>query len=251
MADGTAGVLQLRVTPIPIHLALAGIVFADGPRPPRAMIEWAKADGVRGIVLDGTTLRARDLDRSARRDVAATLRRLDLRFGGIELWIPPAHFAEAAHVDRACAALAGACGLAAEVAGLLGEPTPGVWTEWPEKPHADAAALAAQPTAATIVDARVSGTPHGMTAAGVDPAACLLAGVDPVARTMSLAGRLGGARLGDAGSAGRCPVGAGRLNLDEYRVALAAAGARTVVLDLRGLRDAEAGRRVAVERWSG
>jgi sugar phosphate isomerase/epimerase len=213
------------------------------------MIEWAKADGVRGVVLDATTLRARDLDRSARRDLAATLRRLDLRFGGIDLWIPPSHFADAAHVDRACAALAGACGLAAEIAALLDEPTPCVWTEWPEKPHADAAVLAAQPAAATIVDVRPSGAPHGACHAGVDPAACLLAGVDPVARTMSLAGRLGGARLSDAGSAGRCPVGTGRLNLAEYRVTLAAAGAAAVVLDLRGVRDAEGGRKSAIERW--
>jgi sugar phosphate isomerase/epimerase len=233
-----------------MHLALAGLVFADGrARSPRALIEWAKAEGIRGVVLDGTTLRARDLDRSARRDLAATLRRLDLTLGGIDLWIPPTHFADPAHVDRACAAVRGACGLAVEVAGLLGQATPGVWTEWPESPHPDSFALASQPAGAVILDARVSGAPHGACAMGVDPAACLLAGADPIARTMSLAGRLGGARLGDAGSAGRCPLGTGRLRVQEYRIALAASGAQGLVLDLRGLQDADDGRTRGMECW--
>jgi hypothetical protein len=66
---------------------------------------------------------------------------------------------------------------------------------------------------------------------------------------MSLAGKRGGARLSDAGSAGRCLLSAGRLKLEEYRIALTAAEARGVVLDLRGLRDADHAKTRGVECW--
>ncbi|MFT3684963.1 MAG: hypothetical protein QM783_08570 [Phycisphaerales bacterium] len=70
--------------------------------------------------LDGTVagMRARELDRSARRDVAATLKREGAAFSGIDLWVPERHFVEAAHVDRAVRAVSEACGLAGEVARL-------------------------------------------------------------------------------------------------------------------------------------
>lgn len=113
---------------VPRALNLAGISFADPSSAQatnaRARIEWAASLGVRAMQLDATSpgLRPRELDRSARRDVASLLRRLEVGFAGLDLSIPPAHFAEAAHVDRAVKATCEALTLAADLAALI--PTP-------------------------------------------------------------------------------------------------------------------------------
>ena len=77
----------------PLSLSLAGLTPREGvAMEPRAAIEWAAGLGYRAVQLDGAAagVRARDLDRSGRRDLAALLRRLQLGFSGLDLWIPPA-----------------------------------------------------------------------------------------------------------------------------------------------------------------
>lgn len=74
--------------------------------------------GFRAVQLSATQVgtRARDLDGSGRRGLASHLRRLELSCAGFDLWIPSAHFVDAAFVDRAvdavsqCALLAAALG---------------------------------------------------------------------------------------------------------------------------------------------
>lgn len=90
---------------------------------PRAAVAWAAGLGVRGVQLDAAApgVRARDLDRSARRDLAALLRRSGLEFTGLDLWLPGEHLKDTAHVDRAVAAITGAIALAGELAPLAGE----------------------------------------------------------------------------------------------------------------------------------
>src|SRR5690606_13026801 len=89
----------------PAALSIAGV--RDDPAlkgaGPRAPIEAAAKAGFRAVALDASAagLRPRDLDRSARRDLAALLRRLELAFAGLDLWIPPEHFASPEHADRA------------------------------------------------------------------------------------------------------------------------------------------------------
>ncbi len=239
---------------LPVHLSIAGTRFAGGVTPePRALIEWAKADGIRGVVLDGTlaTMRARELDRSARRDLAALLRRLGLTLGGIDLWIPPRHFAEGAFVDRATAAVLGTTELAGELSDLLGQSrgSTTVSLELPGELHQDTVRMLKADLQARVVDHRVGAVPGGPTGVGVDPAAVLMAGSDPADVMMRLAGREPSGRLSDAGSVGRCAVGAGRLDVRGYAMASAAAGAGRVILDLRGLEDANAARESALRAW--
>lgn len=112
--------------PNPLAISLAGLRRDDPEAPwaagPRAAIVWAGSLGLRAVQLDGAApgMRARELDRSARRDIGALLRRAELQFTGLDLWLPGEHLLEAAHVDRAVAAIAGAIGLAAELAPLAG-----------------------------------------------------------------------------------------------------------------------------------
>ncbi|MEM7756072.1 MAG: hypothetical protein AAF297_10600, partial [Planctomycetota bacterium] len=69
----------------------------------KAAIGAVSAMGARAIQLDATRagLRPRDLERSARRDLAATMRREELAFSGVDLWIPPHHFVDPDRADRA------------------------------------------------------------------------------------------------------------------------------------------------------
>lgn len=238
---------------LPLHVSIAGLRFADAvPRTPQSLIEWCRADGVRGVVLDGTipSLRARELDRSARRDLAAILRRLGLSLGGVDLWIPPEHFAQSVYVDRATAALLGACELAAELADLLGQPrgSAAVSIELPKEPHPDAARALAADAGSLLVDHAV-GAVSGRRA-GVDAAGVLMTGGDPAAALLKLAGKEPLCRLSDAGSVGRCAAGSGRLRISEYAMAAAAAGADRVTIDLRGLDDAETARIAAIAAWA-
>jgi hypothetical protein len=114
---------------VPRALNLAGISFSDPLSPaatqPRARVEWAAAQGVRAVQLDATVagMRPRELDRSARRDIASLLRRLELGFAGLDLSIPASHFADPATLDRAVKATQEAITLAADIATLCPSPS--------------------------------------------------------------------------------------------------------------------------------
>ncbi len=211
---------------------------------PRRRLAWAASVGARAVQLDATMpgLRPRELDRSARRDLAATLRREGLAFSGVDAWIPPAHLADAAHADRAVAALVQAAAFAGELA-MLTNSTPtsrvasirlpnkpcdgvieallrscessGVWFachEWP------------------LVDARLG--------AGIDPAALIAAGADPAREVARLATPILAARLTDLGASGRVVPGEGHLDLLAYVVALATSGFQGyAIVDAAGLPD--------------
>src|SRR5690606_35381914 len=87
------------------------------PGEPRRSIDRLHELGFRFIQLSATHpgLRPRELDQSARRDLLATLRRRERSPAGVDLWIPPEHFADAAQVDRAVAAAIAAIELAADL----------------------------------------------------------------------------------------------------------------------------------------
>lgn len=96
----------------------------------RALIEWAgRESGYRSVQLDAKVadMRPRDLERSARREIASLLRRAQVMLSGIDLWIPPEHFAEGAKVERAVEAVVDAIGFAGELGGLGA----GGGAEWP------------------------------------------------------------------------------------------------------------------------
>ena len=75
------------------HLPLAPTLAPLGEQPRAALARLSKL-GFRHVQLDATQpgLRPRELDRSARRHLAATLRRPEDSPIGVDLWVPASHF---------------------------------------------------------------------------------------------------------------------------------------------------------------
>lgn len=253
------------VEPPILAVSLAGLQTHASPA---GAIRWSASLGFRAAALNAAApgVRPRELSRSGRRDLASLLRRLDLRLAGLDLWIPPEHYLDSARSDRAIAAAEGAVNLAGELARLLGGPfnRPLVSLTLPTESGAEAVreSLAERCAEAEAIVADHAISSGGMSAGeppaplnhpigiGLDPAAYLLAGRDPAGEASRLGDRLYSARLSDAASAERTPVGRGRLDRTRYLAALSAAGySAPVILDLRGLRDLERSARDAIAEW--
>lgn len=231
-----------------LHRERLSFALASLPAPgAREAMAWAAGAGFRAVQIDVAApgLRPRELERSARRDLAALLRRLELACSGLDLWVPPAHFGDPARVERACEAVEQACAMADELA-RLSDCARVVAVMLPAAPLAgvrerlDAAALrhgaaladhAHPPTAAPGLESlRV----------GVDPAAVLAGGGDPLTAVAGAGARLAAARLSDLTGAGRvCPgLPGGRLDASAYLAALdMSPQVRHVTLDLRQVPD--------------
>ncbi len=221
----------------------------------REAVAFAASLGYRAVQLDAThpEARPRSLDRSARRDLAALLKRGELVLTGLDLWLPPEHLADGVHVERASDAVIGAIGLVREIAGLL--PTqPVVSLTFPDSP--DPHAMEAINAAAERDGVRLAN--HAWPAAeagdvGLDPALAIMAGASPAKAVTTLGARLASVRLSDAGVAGRIPLGGqnGRLEASAFAAALAiSAPNAAVVADARQLADPRAGARAALEAWA-
>jgi sugar phosphate isomerase/epimerase len=231
---------------------------------PASALAWLSASGIRGAQLSAAQpgTRPRELGESARRDLRATLVRLELVASGIDAWIPPAHFTDPANLERAIDAVAGAC----ELAGELGRVPVCVMLPGPGDDDASSArrreAIAAIGAAAdrhgvTVADAGPSTDlafpPFGRC---IDPAAVLAAGGDPAAEASRLGARLAAARIVDLTRAGmRAPIevaGESRLDAFAYRIALEVAGFRGVpVIDARQWTEPRAGILASVRAWGG
>ncbi len=249
-------------TGISTHVSLAGVGRTPrGAEGTRALIDWAAQSGVRGVRLDATKpdVRPRELDRSARRDLAASIRRSGLAFGGVDLLIPAEHFTDPRHAERAADATARALELAADLAGLTDEPAARTIAvvlpaDAPDRLIADLNDAAAG-VGATLADCAHPGRSdgsHAQVRPGIDPPAVILAAESPAKHAARLGSGLAHARLADISGDGRCPVGAsgGRLDVTAYAASLSVAGVRAVAVDLRGLHDPDAGLRAAIHAWS-
>ncbi len=218
------------------------------PLAPRRALERLAALGLRHVQLSATQggLRPRDLDRSARRDLAAILRRHELAVSGIDAWIPAAHFLDAARVDRAVALVVGTIGLAED----LGR-CPVSLTLPAASGIAGAILGPAAQRGVHVADHAV--TPSPDAAVGIDPVACLAADVDPAAVATAAGPRLASARLADLLTSGmRGPIGSveARLDVLAYRVALSVADYdRAVVVDVRQWVDPWGGLTQTREAW--
>lgn len=221
----------------------------------RESIALASAVGYRAVQLDAThpDVRPRSLDRSARRDLAALLRRYELELTGLDLWLPPEHLAEGVHLERAADAVVGAIGLVRELSGLL--PTRAVvCLTLPESPDADALATieaAAEREGVAIANHAWPAASTGKL--GLDPALAIMAGVSAAKMATTLGSRLASARLSDAGVVGRVPVDSpsGRLDVAAYAAALAISAAHApVVADCRQLADARSAAEQALKAWN-
>lgn len=257
----------------PLSLALAGLrLREDGPDVSaadlREAVALAQQVGCRAITWNAAApgLRARDLDRSGRREAAALLKRAGLETGGMDLWIPPEHFGDAAHADRARAAAVGAMELAADLSAAAGvRSRPVLSVMLPARVEGSMAEgviddllRAADKHGVRIADhqwpARASGDAASPLGIGLDPAAVMGAGEDSVRAAARHGAALASARLSDLSAAGRCvPGGAGgRLDVRAYADTLGALGYRGwVVLDVRGLAHAARAAGQAAAAWSG
>ena len=256
----------------PLALALCGLesLYPANDQGLLAAAPWVRSIGFRALQLNGAAvgLRARDLTRTARKDVAAVLKRTGLELSGIDLWIPPEHFADPAHADRAAAAVVAAIELAADLRRFVMQDHPvsvDVILGRPGSPPPDRELLSAIETQADRCNVRIADHALPRTQAaggatisplgiGLDPAAVLLTGGDPIKEATTLGSRLAAARLSDARAGVRVSITddgrGGGLDLQHYAVALHSSGfAGHVVADVRALADPGAGARAAAETW--
>jgi len=240
-----------------ISISAAGYL-ASSPSP-KAAIEEIHALGVRGIALDAAApdFRPRELTRSARRDLAASLRRRELEFTGLDLWIPPEHFSEATNAHRAIDAVNQAAEMSSELAGLVGgrsKPVVSVVLPMEMNPtERDAIGANAQRVGAIIADHQPEPCEHvAGIGIGIDPTMVLMTGKS-AGKAVTHAGKdLASVRLSDLSAMGRCVVGAqgGKLDVRGYAGALIVAGQEWIVLDVREMPEPRVAADRARQAWS-
>ncbi len=242
---------------MPEGLPLAATIAPLG-LPPREGLAAARSLGVRAVQVSATQpgLRPRDLDQAARRDLLAALRRMELLLAGLDLWIPAAHFASPAEVDRAVDAATAAIELAADLGRVPVSVSLPPRGEGPAEAAVQTLAQHAERFGVEIADHAAATALRAGVGVGIDPAIVLAAGDDPamaVASVGGAGGRLVTARLVDfTTGAMRAPLGEpdGRLDVVSYRAALDVAGyARPVVIDARQWRDARGGIARTMQLW--
>ena len=206
----------------------------------RQVCQRLHEDGWRAVQLSAGMpgVRPQDLGESARRDVAATLRRLELHPAGLDLWIPREHYLQSDTIDRVIGAITAACGLARDLGIEV------LSLQLPEKEALGASVMetilsASSSAGVMLADHQLDQIPPELTAAGVDPAACLAMNEDPVEIAIRMGASLVSPRLSDLLATGmRGPIGipGARLDVAAYRAAVSTiAGGRSVVLDARQL----------------
>ena len=205
----------------------------------RGICDRLRREGWRAIQLSAAMpgMRPRDLGASARRDLAATLRRTELIPAGMDLWIPLEHFLNPSTVDRVVAAFDSSCELASDI-GITTLSVVLPASDQVEDEIREAIESASLRHGVVIANHRMPFEDASeMETAGIDPAACLAVERDPVDVVLQLAGRLVAPRLSDLTTTGLRGVPGdvgGRLDVRAYRAAVATvAPTRHVALDLR------------------
>lgn len=257
--------------PPALSLALAGLQPAGtAPADLREIIPRARATGFAAIHLNTAArgIRPRDLDRSARRDLAAIIRREGLDLSGSDLWIPPEHFTDPGHSDRAVTATLGSIELVAELASLvrgIGSTAPRPVLSVALPSGVAGAILSGLAAAAERAGVRIADHAVPLRAAdpsiepavgiGLDSASLLAAGLDPVSQVSANARRLASARLSDVSRSiggGRVIPGSreGKLDLLAYSVSLMTAEySGWVVADTRSLADPDSAAALMLANW--
>jgi sugar phosphate isomerase/epimerase len=238
-------------------VTLAPLVRDDSGDAIKAALDQIAELQLRFVQISATMagLRPRDLDHTARRDVLAALRRRELSLSGLDAWIPPAHFLEPAHVDRAVQAMSEIIEFAAD----LGRVPVSVTLPHDEATLEAISALArlADRLGVPVADHSIEPSPIESVGVGIDPAAHFANTSDPLGAIHAAAPqRLVSARLCDLHTSGmRGPVGVAgqsRLDVTAYRVALEVNGyRRPVVIDARQWNEPWRGVEQTMTVWGG
>lgn len=243
----------------PLAATISPLVAAGDAADIRAALEWASRAGYRGVQFSATdpAMRPRDLSNSARRDLAATLARLELECSGIDLFLPAAHLSDATHVTRAHEAIVAAI----ELGAVLGRApvtiplAPGDDLEVRTAISADAQRHGVA-VLLPVVQPDECAAIASPFAASVDCAATLAAGVRPEDVVLRARAALGGVRLVDLQRSGlRGPIlepRESRLDVVALRASLdAVAFGRCLVVDARQWADPRASLERVLARWNG
>jgi sugar phosphate isomerase/epimerase len=234
--------------------------IAAVPLAPREALHSVAEARFQQVQLSATQvgLRPRDLDRSGRRDLMALMRRLELSPAGLDFLIPPGHYADPVHADRAVGAVLAAVDLAADLGRVA------VTIELPAAmAQSDSAAGHAEVLGAILSHAEKTGVivanlgdaamnVDGLASA-MDIVSLVMKGVSPAAALARVRHVLASVRCSGATETGaRVPFGRdSRIDPLELQVALSIAGYRNaVVLDARGWPDAMVGLNESAAAWS-
>ncbi len=240
---------MVKMTAPSLSLAVAGLEDSGRPRDQLAAIAAA---GYRWVQINAAQagFRPRELDASARRDLAASLSRSGLRLSGLDLFIAREDFENAAKIDRAMAAAVGAAELLRDMMTLRAADPGAAVSLVIGAGMAESTSLAQYAEHIGVQFADHAAVPDDRLSMGVDPALLLSAGVDPGKAVFERQTRLVAARLSDATLVGRCELGAGRLDILGYAMALAAVGFQNpIVADMRGLQQPHESATRAHQLW--
>lgn len=237
----------MHSAPLPLGVTLLPLGTAP------ASFDTVVAFGLAGVQLDAADpdLRPRELGDSARRDLAAALRRRGLRASGIDCFIPVERFVDPVRVERAIDAVHGCLSLAESL-----ERVP-VCMHLPQTGAPEVAQSLqreAQRRGVPIADFSLPPSADASVGIGMDPATVLASGGDPAAMVAAAGARLVAARVVDLLRSGlRGPIeeaGACRLDALGYRVALEVAGFQWLpVIDCRQWTDVHRGVAACAKRW--
>ena len=230
---------------------------------PRMGLQIVSNLGFRRVTISASQvgMRPRELDQSARRGLRAELRRLELMCDAVDLFIPPEHFEQSEHVDRALGAVHAALDLAGDLgAQVLFVRLPNQAVDQEPSEATGALLSLAEGSPVRIADVSLQGPAMKAHAAGdfvalgvgLDTAAWLADGRDPVEGVVSLGPALSGVRLVDLDETGtRSSVApGGRVDVQALRIALeTGATSGVVVADARGWAQPVQGLQETLAAW--
>ena len=248
-----------RAGPRPRLAATVAPLVASGACPGlREALAWASVTGFPAVQLSvvDSELKPREFGPSARRDLAATLSRLELSCAGIDMFLPAAHLADAMLVSRAVEAVLAAIEFAADF-GRAPVTVP-IASDAPAEVISALAGAAERSGVELLAPVLRADDGAGLAPprlASVDCASVLGAGHAPEQLVLALGKKVGGVRLVDLMRSGlRGPIlepREARLDALGLRVALDAIGfERTPVVDARQWSDPRRGLEASLARWA-
>jgi len=239
----------------------AGVLVRQNGMNLRTAVRSLAAAGFTSVQLDAALsgIRPRELNRRARKDLLAMVHREGVSLAGLDLPIPPDHFNDPVHVDRAVTAVTGAIELAADLGRLplsITLPTAqlddDILSALAQCADAHDVALSVHDEAdVPALQSWIEQVDLPCVGAAIDPAIALAQKIDPAAWVLQLGRHLRVARLSDWSLPDRQIVGQGDLRVSEYRIAMDLAASRRgpVVLDLRGMANPLDAARRSAKAW--